>query len=57
MPLSTQVRNLIVFLSLTKSGLFQVGVKVDIAKVELVTLKNFNQAVRVEAIVIALKYG
>ena len=45
------------FLSLIKSGLFQIGVKEDIAKVEFVTLKNFHQAVRVEAIVIALEHG
>ena len=45
------------FLSLKKSGLFQMRVKVDIVKVEFVTLKNFHQAVRVEAFVIALKHG
>ena len=57
MPFSVHVRKLSDFLLLRKSGLFQMGVKLDGANVVFVILWNFHQAVRVAAIVTVLKHG
>lgn len=57
MPFSAHVRNCRGVLSIRRSGLFQIGLSLDGAYVELVTLWNFHQAVRVEDIVEHLKHG
>lgn len=45
------------FLLLRKSGLFQIGVRLDGERIEFVILWNFHQADRAEDIVVTLKHG